>query len=184
MSGANSLKSRLLDLPDEVLLNVLYWVCVKFDGVNEYDEPTEGHVDSYVVRHATPHYAIGGWHDVSHNDRRMPRYQELYSKGNLGLEIGALSVLQTCHRLSILSRIVLYGEHHFTIYPAESLRVKFARLIGLVNLGLIRCLTIGLPHAIKTMPSKYLPKYLDLLTSMANLRSFTITTGTGGPLHQ
>ncbi|KPI40646.1 uncharacterized protein AB675_10760 [Cyphellophora attinorum] len=167
-------------LPEEVLRVILSHVFAVFGRRND-----DGTIDHARLRRAEPKYNKGDWYDLIKGDRFMPRYYDLQNAQNLGLDANDSSVLATSQLLNKLGIEVLYGMYDFASYPCETFRALFARHINPRALRAIRSLTFGLPHALKTMPTTFLPRYLRLLADeMPTLATMKMTTGGGGPFRQ
>jgi hypothetical protein len=116
--------------------------------------------------------------DCVEDDFRMPYYTALTRDTHLGLPTGTLmNVLRTCEVLYSVGSPTFYGMYHFRAIPAEAFRLKFTKHIGPTNLSSIRHLSMGLPHALKTIPTKFLKRYTRMLeTQMPRLTHFELTT--------
>lgn len=169
---------RLLDLPHEILLKVFEFIFLEFNAATPAQQLQDG--NEWAIKVARPRYTLGSYYQMFNRDRFLPFYNELVSSGNLGLSHGTTSALLICRSLHQIAAEAFYQLYPFEIFPAESFRTKFSKLIGPTNLRHIRSLKFGLPHATKTMPSLYLPRYLRLLAEeMPLLEEFTVTTSTG-----
>jgi hypothetical protein len=167
-------------LPEEVLRNILSHVFAVSGRQND-----DGTIDHDQLRRAEPKYTKGDWYDLIKGDRFMPRYYSLHTARNLGLDVNGTSILATSQLMNKLGIEVLNGMYDFASYPCETFRALFARHINPRALQAIRSLTFGFPHALKTMPTTYLPRYLRLLADeMPTLAIMKMTTGGGGPYRQ
>jgi hypothetical protein len=172
---------RLTQLPIEVLTQILELLLPE----PSYDVDTyhaDGSVTTTTHSHvAEPKYPLAARDDVIDGDRYMPRYTRLQRNDHMGILRGGLALISLHPTLHEVGFKALYSRYVFQSSSAESFRVLFAKHIGHGNLAQIRTLVFGLPHAVKTMPSKYLGRYLRMLQKgMPELESFTITTSTGG----
>ena len=115
----------------------------------------------------------------------MPWYNALASDyPHLGLPEGTLNLLYVCSQLYEIGPSTFYGMYGFRTVSAESFRLLFTKHIGPSNLKSIRQLAIGLPHGVKTMPSKFIGRYTRMLdVQMPQLQEFTITAKFGRWYH-
>ena len=157
----------LLTLPTEILQKIYALVLKQYD---EFD-PTQ-------LKTARPCYALGTYEQNIDGDRHMPYYTDLSPDAkHLGLEKGTLSLLLVCGQIYQEAAPVLYSAYEFHSISAESFRCCFIKHIGISNTKAIRRLCIGLPHALRTMPSTYLGRYLRMLEQqMPELQEFRVTT--------
>lgn len=186
MDSSNTLIAKpsrnLVELPKEVIENILTHVFAHHDQVLNYDnEEADGLVTiNGGLPTAMPMYNLGDRSDNIEEDFRMPYYTSLSTSCHLGLPAGTLNVLQTCGLLYVIGARTFYGMYEFRTTSAESFRLLFTKHIGPSNLKSIRRLSIGLPHAVKTMPTKFINRYTRMLeTQMPQLKHFEITTKFG-----
>ena len=166
--SASKMPFNLLDLPDEILLNIFDWVLYK----EEYIYRTVIRL-SYYLAYRYHHICVDG-------DRCMPMYDRL-KPSNLGLDPNTLSLFRVNKRISKLGSSILYGSYKFYFHEAEPFRVLFPRQISQKNISLMRSVELGeLPHAVKTMPSRHLPRCLELFGKMPHLQHLVIYTSTWG----
>ena len=169
---------RLFDLPEEIQRQILALVLTvqvkeaRQDGLG-------GEETVLVLPHAEPRYERDA--GVFEGDRRMPRYSGLMQHWqHLGVPRERLAVLTVSRHFYEHGSAALYGLYHFRTYCSEAFRVLFTKHIGAANTANIKSLTMGLPHALKTMPSKYLGRYLYLLSvGMPKLNQLKVTTKFG-----
>lgn len=178
LSDTTTSTIKLLDLPPEVLRLICEEV---FSSYNEVYEGFTTRCIASTLKVASPRYALGDRSNNIEDDRRMPHYTHLtpgYS--HLGLPRGTLSLLSVCSQLYEVGSPAFYGLYEFRTTSAESFRLLFTKHIGAMNLKSIRRLSIGLPHGIKIMPSKYIGRYTRMLDNrMPQLQNFIITTKFG-----
>ena len=168
----------LLDLPSEILTKILKEVLTIYTEETKVDEL--GQVTTrLVLPFATPKYDLG----ISNfeGDRRMPSYTSRTAHWkHLGLPENSLAILTASRETYAHACPIIYDLYHFQTYSAESFRALFTKEIGAANLRHIKALTMGLPHALKTMPSKYLGRYLRMLVlGMPKLSTLKCTTKFG-----
>lgn len=168
----------LLDLPSEILTKIFKEVLTTYVEETTRDEFGES-ATTLVLPFAEPKYdlTIGSFE----GDRRMPKYgtRTSYWK-HLGLPVQTLAILTVSHKTYAHACPIIYETYHFRTYSAESFRVLFTKEIGPANTRNIKSLTMGLPHALKSMPSKYLGRYLRMLAlGMPKLNILKCTTKFG-----
>ena len=170
----------LLSLPPELLERVCKFVFANYVvDPDSYDSMT-GEYESRILQIANPRYSLADRGTYAEDDYHMPIYTTLSNERHLGLPAGTLSILRVCTKLNQIGYRVFYGMYQFQSYSAESFRLLFTKHIGPGNLKAIRKLSIGLPHALKTMPSKYIGRYTRMLdTQMPRLAQFRITSKFG-----
>lgn len=134
----------------------------------------------YSLCAITVQYQLGSFDQFIDGDRFMPFNTGLYPKGHLGLPVNSMAVLQTCRKLLKAGAKVFYSMYEFRCFQAESFRCKFVKHIGTSNLSRIKTLTLGLPYCLRTMPSKYLSRYVQLLENMPSLQQLVMTTASAG----
>ena len=172
---------NFVDLPPEVLKLIFKHAFSSYVGdPDSYDEQS-GKVMAWKLSVASPRYTLGDRSKNLEDDYRMPWYDSL-TRGypHLGLPHNTLALLRVCNKLYEIGAPVFYGLYTFQTTSAESFRLLFTKHIGPTNLGAIRKLVIGLPHGVKTMPSKYIGRYTRMLDcQMPQLQEFKITTKFG-----
>jgi hypothetical protein len=140
---------NLLDLPTEILRNIYKYILLEYDAPQTLVTPQ--------LKVANPHYLLASHGSNVNGDYHMPYYTNLASDHqHLGLARGTLSLLRTCSQIYQEAAPLLYSSYQFCSSSAESFRALFTKDIGVSNTKAIRKLCLGLPHCLKTMPSKYL----------------------------
>ena len=159
--------NSLLDLPEDILRKIYAYVLVEYV---ESDPPQ--------LKVAAPRYMLGTHDQNIDGDHHMPYYTNLSPHArHLGLKRSTISLLLVSTQVYDEAAPILYGSYQFRSTSAESSRVGFTKHIGVVNTKAIRRLCLGLPHALKTMPSRSLGLYLHMLEDqMPELQEFKITT--------